>query len=91
MKVKIKVEGNKRDVALCVIDEHDVYEVIRRKYFDSGLHEKFVALHNVIHYDHRTPDNIRPYTSCFDPFTETLEITYHTCSLILGGNRNVHD
>lgn len=84
MTIEIIVEGTKTDVPLCVIEEpyKYEYEVLRRKYLDSGLHEKFVALHNVIRYDHRTPDNIRPYTTCFEPDTETLTITYHTCSLI---------
>lgn len=84
MKVEIVVEGSKQDLTLCVINEDPYldYEDVRRKYFDSGLHEKFVSLHNVIRYDHRTPDNMRPYTSCFEPDTDTLTVTYHTCKLI---------
>lgn len=86
MKVIIMIEGTYYRKKLCeIIDTiSEDSEVIKRKYFDSGLHEKFVGIFNVISYDHRSPDRIRPFTACYDEAGNTMTITYHTCNLIGG-------
>ncbi len=82
MTIKIEIEGTNQYVTLCTIKEHGELENIIDRYTDSGIREKFISIYNVLHYDHRTQDNIRPYSTCYDPRTEILEITYHTLSLI---------
>lgn len=83
MKVIILVEGRFYTKKLCeIIDTTGDKEVIKNKYFDSGLHEKFVEIFNVVSYEYRTPDRARPFTACYDDKEYTMTITYHTCSLI---------